>query len=62
MVTGLMESIRGKVLFHGSNIKDDLPGCKKVLGLADEVFAWEQFGTKDDKATWPIVSVLDSER
>lgn len=25
MITGLMEPTRGQVLFHGANIKDDLP-------------------------------------
>jgi ABC-2 type transport system ATP-binding protein len=36
MITGLMEPTRGKVLFHGNNIKDDLPGYKKVLGYVPE--------------------------
>ena len=36
MITGLMEPTRGKVLFHGNNIKDDLPGYKKILGYVPE--------------------------
>ncbi|HLK08143.1 MAG TPA: ATP-binding cassette domain-containing protein, partial [Candidatus Angelobacter sp.] len=36
MITGLMEPTRGKVLFHGNNIKDDLPAYKKVLGYVPE--------------------------
>src|SRR5690242_15022976 len=36
MITGLMEPTGGKVLFHGNNIKDDLPGYKKVLGYVPE--------------------------
>ena len=36
MITGLMEPTRGKMLFHGSNIKDDLPGYKKILGYVPE--------------------------
>ena len=36
MITGLMEPTRGKVLFHGNNIKDDLPVYKKVLGYVPE--------------------------
>ena len=36
MITGLMEPTRGKVLFHGNDIKDDLPGYKKVLGYVPE--------------------------
>ena len=29
MITGLMEPTRGQVLFHGANIKDDLPAYKR---------------------------------
>lgn len=36
IITGLMEPTRGEVLFHGNNIKDDLPAYKKVLGYVPE--------------------------
>lgn len=36
MITGLMEPTRGQVLFHGGNIKDDLPAYKRVLGYVPE--------------------------
>ena len=36
MITGLMEPTRGQVLFHGGNIKDDLPAFKKMLGYVPE--------------------------
>jgi ABC-2 type transport system ATP-binding protein len=36
MITGLMEPTRGQVLFHGQNIKRDLPAYKKVLGYVPE--------------------------
>lgn len=36
MLTGLLEPTRGQVLFGGTNIKDDLPGYKRVLGYVPE--------------------------
>ena len=36
MITGLMEPTRGQVIFHGANIKDDLPAYKKLLGYVPE--------------------------
>ena len=36
MITGLMEPTRGKVLFRGRNIKDDLPAYKGLLGYVPE--------------------------
>ena len=36
MITGLMEPTSGQVLFHGGNIKDDLPAYKRVLGYVPE--------------------------
>jgi ABC-2 type transport system ATP-binding protein len=57
MLTGLMEPTRGKVLFHGSNIKDDLPGYKKILGYVPEeallyryMTGWEISGIRGHSA------------
>jgi ABC-2 type transport system ATP-binding protein len=36
MITGLMEPTRGEVLFHGANIKHDLPAYKTLLGYVPE--------------------------
>ena len=36
MITGLMEPTRGEVLFHGTNIKNDLLTYKKLLGYVPE--------------------------
>jgi ABC-2 type transport system ATP-binding protein len=36
MITGLMEPTRGEVLFHGVNIKHDLPAYKTLLGYVPE--------------------------
>jgi ABC-2 type transport system ATP-binding protein len=36
MITGLMEPTRGEVLFHGVNIKADLPAFKRRMGYVPE--------------------------
>lgn len=36
MITGLLEPTRGRVLFAGADIKDDLPGYKRLLGYVPE--------------------------
>ncbi len=36
MLTGLLEPTRGKVLFHGQDIQDDLVGYRKCLGYVPE--------------------------